>query len=304
MEEKPITQNNSEENLKTVKTYMSDMAETVRQNEISVIKVALAEQNKHEREDLYRKIEGTTSKKVFWVICGVIIILGALYGAYYLLSQKKVKDAPVKVAKEETIISYDNSSEIMIDQTNNLKKSINDLKQSAKSSTDGNIGYIKIYENDDGVRNIIDIETLFSKLNLTASASLVRSLSNSYMVGTYAKSFSDIPNDPNSKPKLFIILESDDYEYSYAGMFDWEKTMASDLIPVFTGEENSSINNDSKKWKDVIISNRDARVLVDETGKPILYYLFIDKNRLIITESIDTIKEVSNRLMIKNMKPM
>jgi hypothetical protein len=45
-------------------------------------------------------------------------------------------------------------------------------------------------------------------------------------------------------------------------------------------------------------------VAVDENGKPMIYYLFIDKNKLLVTESTDVIKEVTSRLMIKNMKPL
>jgi hypothetical protein len=55
---------------------------------------------------------------------------------------------------------------------------------------------------------------------------------------------------------------------------------------------------------DIIINNKDARVLLNEDGKPILYYMFVDKNNLIITDSIDAIKEIVSRLMLKNIKPL
>ncbi len=304
MEEKQPTQPNNE-NLKTVKTYMSDMAETVRQNEISVIKVALAEQNKHEREDLYRKVEGTTSKKFFWAIGGIVILAGAIYGSYYLLGQKKVKDAPAPIVREESIISYDGVKEISLGQTNSLIKSIVETEKNSQASSSGNIDYIKIYQDNNGVNELITIKTLFSNLRFNAPASLVRSLSDSYMMGIYAKSFSDAPNDPNSKPKLFMIFQSNDYEYSYAGMLEWEKTMASEMIPLFKPEAADTYTNQTGLvWKDIIISNKDARVVLDESGKPMIYYLFIDKNKLLITESTDVIKEVTSRLMIKNMKPL
>ncbi len=304
MEEQEKTQNNNE-NLKTVKTYMSDMAETVRQNEISVIKVALAEQNKHDREDLYRKVEGTTSKKFFWAIGGIIILAGAIFGSYYLLGQKKVKDAPAQIVREESIISYDGTKEIYLNQTNSLIKSVIETEKSSQASFGGNIDYVKIYQDNNGVSELVTIKTLFDNLRLTAPASLVRSLSDSYMMGIYAKSFSDTPNDPNSKPKLFIILQSNDYEYSYAGMLEWEKTMASDILPLFRPEiADTYVNQTGIQWKDIIISNKDARVAVDENGKPMIYYLFIDKNKLLVTESTDVIKEVTSRLMIKNMKPL
>ncbi len=305
MEEKESTQINNGNNLKTVKTYMSDMADTVRQNEISVIKVALAEQNKHEREDLYRKIEGTPKTKFFWALGGIIIIACAIYGTYYLINQKKIKDTPAPIIREESIISYDSSKKIVLKEGSDLSKIISDLKKDIITSSSGNIDYIKIYQQSGETEEIITTKTLFEKLKLSAPASLVRSLSDSYMIGMYTKSVSNIPDDPNNKSKLFIIFQSDDYEYSYAGMLDWEKTMVIDMLPIFnleTGESNITLSE--KKWNDIIVNNKDARVSLNENNKPILYYLFIDKNNLIITESTDVIKEIYSRLIIKNMKPL
>ena len=44
MDEKETQPNNQGVNLKTLRTYTSDMADAVRENEISVIKIAVAEQ--------------------------------------------------------------------------------------------------------------------------------------------------------------------------------------------------------------------------------------------------------------------
>lgn len=287
---------NNQENLKTIRTYMTDMADTVRANEISVIKVALAEQNKHEMEDLNRKIEGTPVKKVFWFIGGVILIAGAIYGIYFLNQQKIKTDTPAPVIKETSIISYDGTTPVSVSVSDVLLDKINSAKKDVVANNkSGAINFISLSSEINGVKDPILVKNLFSYLGFTAPSSLVRSLSDSYMVGTYN----------NGGQKLFMILQTQNYESTYAGMLEWEKTLASDMLNLFelnTNENKLQLNE--RKWKDIIISNKDARVLNNENDAPILYYLFADKNNLIIADSSDTLKEIISRLAIKNIKPL
>jgi hypothetical protein len=115
------------------------------------------------------------------------------------------------------------------------------------------------------------------------------------MIGTYTK----------SETSLFIILQSKDYEYTYAGMLSWEETMAGDMFDLFelkTEENKIEINN--REWKDVVMENKDSRILFNEEQKPILYYMFADRENVVITDSKDAIKEITTRLIMKNIKPL
>lgn len=286
-------QHNNGENLKTVRTYLSDMADTVRQNEISVIKVALAEQNKHEREDIYKKIEGTPAKKTFWFIGGLLLIAVAIFGVYYILKQKAIDNTVVEVVKEESIISYDANSFIDATNTNNLVEKVNSLKKDESVvDKENSIRLISITKDANGVKEKLGVPEIFSKMNFTAPSSLIRSLSPSYMIGMYNK-------------KLFLIFQTKDYEYTYAGMLEWEKTMARDMFYLFElNTKESVLELSTRQWKDIIINNKDSRVLSNESDVPILYYMFNDKNNLIIADSEDTIKEIIARLIIKNIKPL
>jgi len=287
-------------NLKTVRTYMSDMADTVRENEISVIKVALAEQNKHERDDVYRQMEGTPTKKIFWVIGGIILIAGAVYGTYYVLSQKAKEDVKVQVVKDESIISYDGTSPIDVTNTNDLTGKINTFKKDTSiTNKDNSIRLISLEKEVNGVKEKLEIKDIFSEMRFGAPSSLVRSLNPLYMLGTYTK------NGGDNDPRLFLIFQIKDYEYTYAGMLEWEATLASDMFDLFNfNTKENKLQISERTWKDIIINNKDARVLLNEDGKPILYYMFVDKNNLIITDSIDAIKEIVSRLMLKNIKPL
>ncbi|MEI7689275.1 MAG: hypothetical protein WCI91_03795 [Candidatus Nomurabacteria bacterium] len=294
-----IPKSNNKDNLKTVRTYLSDMADTVRENDISVIKVALAEQNKHEREDLFRKAEGTPVTRTIWIIGGIVLVLVSITGTYYVI-QKKVKDnVPVVVAKEETIITYDGTSSVEINNTDYLVDKLkNHIKQLSTSTTTNGINSIEINQKINNVSAKLKVVDLFSRLNLNAPASLVRSLSDLYMVGTYTK-------NATSDPKLFLIFRSNEYDYTYAGMLEWENFLSSDMFYLFNLKTNENkLQLETRKWKDIIINNRDARVLYNEENKPILYYMFADSNSLVITDNEEAIKEITTRLIIKNVKPL
>lgn len=293
MEENNQQQNNRN-NLKTVRTYLSDMADTVRENDISVIKVALAEQNRNERENVYREIEGSPMKKFWWFFGGVIILSVAVFGIYYFMNKKAQNNIPQTVAKEETLIAYDTNTSI--DNYKDLAQKITAIKNET-GSNNGSIKFISISSPNlvTKLPEKITTKELFSLLGFNAPLSFIRALEDSYMVGTYT----------DDKAHLFIILQVKDYSYAYAGMLDWEKTLLSDTLSLFELDTmESKLQLADSKWSDIIINNKDARVVMNENNKPMLYYLFNDKNNLIITDSESAIKEIEARLIIKNIKPL
>jgi len=284
---------NSGGNIKTVRTYLSDMADTVRANEISVIKVALAEQNKNERENIYRQIEGTPVKKFWWFLGGIILIGVATLGIYYLINKKTENNIPQTVAKEETLISYDAITSVS--DTTDLLGKITAIKNDSKTDNNGSIKFISLSKQTNGTIEKISTKDLFSLLKFSAPSSLIRSLSDSYMIGTYM----------NDKPHIFLIFQVKDYSYTYAGMLEWEKTLANDLVYLFgIDTTENKLQLAERKWQDLILLNKDARVLNNENDKPILYYLFNDKNTLIIADDEASIKEIISRLITKNIKPL
>jgi hypothetical protein len=96
-----------------------------------------------------------------------------------------------------------------------------------------------------------------------------------------------------------------DYNQAYASMLDWEKVLLSDMFLPFSinvsGDRNMLFE---KPWKDIIVGNKDARILYDKEGNDILYYIFIDKSKLVITDNRDAIKEIDLRLLAKTTKPL
>ncbi len=299
----PESHNELGQKIQNLHTYSSDMADAVRENEISVIKVALAEKAKREKEETFRiKSEGTGFQKFFLILGGIILLAGGIAGSYFLIKKNQEQIAAQHVAPPpiQTFISYD--TQTFIDAT--TAASVFDIAGLLKAplSVSGSSGSIRALfftkTIDTKTTEQLSLSDLLTALNLSAPGMLTRSL-NQYLIGTYQSS------DTTQKPHLFLMFQTQNYNQAYAAMLQWEPTMLGDLAPLF-GIDVSGDNSQllGKQFKDILINNNDARVLYDANGNALLYYIFVNKNDFIITDSIDTIKEITIRLQTKSTRTL
>jgi hypothetical protein len=284
--------------INVLRTYTSDMADAIRTNEVSVIKIALAEKEKREREEVYAEAEGTNTSKTFLVIGGIVLIAAAIFGSYFLIKQKNLKDAPKNLIKTiDTFIAYDAYQNI--DMTN--IKNTDDLSVAIKNSPLLSLGSVKALFPTLNVSEIITSQKLLSTIGANPPGALSRSLSDKYLLGKYSNKNAVADGTGYT---AFIIFETTDYNLAYASMLDWEKNILKDVFVLFNisiPETSSSLFY--KSWQDIVVNNKDARVLYGENGEAILYYAFVNKNNFVITSNIETLKEVISRLITKNAQP-
>jgi hypothetical protein len=287
----------------TVRTFSSDMANAVRTNGMSVMKVALAEQKKRENDEVIEKSKGTGLTRSLWIGGGVLLIAIGV-GVYYLVSQKTtpttIIDTPQAVAPLVALIPYDQKVDINIGNAVTSADIINLLTQEIDKPIQANgIRYITFNTGTDGITRPVTSRELVKQLGLTVPTNLVISLADSYMVGTY------LPQDSGARSHLFFMFKTKDYNTAYASLLTWENTMLDDVFTMFNiniADENKELLG--KPWKDLVINNKDARVLYNTQGNPVLYYLFLNKDYFIITDDTNTIQEVTTRLITKNIKPL
>lgn len=279
---------------KVLRTYTSDMADAIRQNEVSVIKIALAEKEKREQETIYKQAEGTKTSKIFFVIGGIILITAGVVGSYFLF-QKKETAAPVITNNFETFINYDSYSNLDVTNITNQ----NDLLKITTENNLSNDGQIKALFFSKKINELeekLNTKDFLSLIQSNAPGALVRSLSDKYLLGQYITL--------EKKSVKFLIFETNNYTQTYASMLEWEKTLLKDLFIIL---DLKNIPAESplfeKQWKDIVINNRDARVLYGDSGEGILYYVFINKNHFVITSDKEALKEVISRLILKNSEP-
>lgn len=297
MEENKVQPN--DKNIKVLRTYTSDMADVIREDEMSVIKIALAEKEKREQADIYKKAEGTNLSKTLLIIGGIIFIISAIVGSYFISENKKKDMTPPVPTNIDTFISYESSGKI--DTTNMRFPSELTDAIVKEQSTPNIIKTLFIVKNANGLEEILSTKNFLSFLEINTPDTLVRSLSDKYILGKYSKIE---PSTNKNNISTFLVFQTTNYAQSYASMLEWEKILLKDLSPLFGIDINSS--NESlleKQWDDIIINNKDARVLYEENGKLLLSYLFVDKNHFIITNSMDALKEVTTRIVTKNSQP-
>ncbi len=98
-----------------------------------------------------------------------------------------------------------------------------------------------------------------------------------------------------TNPSGFIILSVDSPSTALSGMLAWEKTIASDLLPVITGSDNATLTGFT--FQDRVLRNLDTRILLGENGDPLLLYSVLSgKKYIIITRDPSTFDELITRL--------
>lgn len=115
----------------------------------------------------------------------------------------------------------------------------------------------------------------FTFMGARAPDTVVRSLQDSFMLGLFGN------DDSTAAP--FIILKIYDYNTGRAGMLAWESSLAGDFDAIFATKISSNVPG-SEKFRDIVVSGHDARILGSVLGTTILY-TFFDPSTVIITNS-------------------
>jgi flagellar basal body-associated protein FliL len=280
---------------KVLRTYTTDMAEAIRQDEVSIIKIALAEKARKEREELEKKAEGSNLTKTVFLLGGLALLVIAGLVIYFLFFKKTETVPPPKENRIETFLSYDSSSKINVSEVESVN-SLTSLINDEEVKLSGMIKSFFFINKKEEKEEIISPSAFLSLSGMRTPDSLLRFLSNNYLFGEYSIESTDKQNIP------FLILETSNYNQSYASMLEWEKTMLQDFFFLFEIKlPEGKLPVSYRKWSDLVVKNKDTRVLYDEYGKSLLYYTFINKNSFVITTDLEALREIIDRILTKNL---
>ncbi len=118
--------------------------------------------------------------------------------------------------------------------------------------------------------------------------------------GSFTRSIKQITFGSSGKGEPFIVIKATSFDIGFAGMLNWEKMMSADLAPLFGTPVTETFDPQARTasgsheafFKDVIASNKNARVLLDENGKDRIVYTFTDQNTILLTTTRDTLAEL------------
>jgi hypothetical protein len=278
-----------EVDMKPLKTYQTDVADAIKKDNVSVIKMALAEKKRQEAQGLTPEAQSSDKKRsALFISLSVVLILAGLSLIGYFYFSRSHSPAFV-VNTSQNLIHAEKNTELKLERADPqlLVADVNKLKAAKRSPS--TIENLVITEKDVGpnavelgARHIISGGRLISLLNTEIPGGLFRSLLNPYMLGIYQN---------GENPEIFVILKTDSYDSAFAGMLEWEKDLGRDITPFF------SLPPTSGTFTDRLIDNRDTRILLDNQGNLVFLYSFLDPNTIVFAQSEASFKEIIDRYL-------
>lgn len=271
--------------IKPLRTFKSDAEEAVKYQNVSTIDIAIAEQKRREARSKVQVEEKKPSSPGIFVVIAILVIalIGGGWYYWFTSSQDTVEKTPIPTTVK-TIVPSTKGSTVYLEPKSDPLILIS-AKLAASNAGLGNI-YTIIPTNTSTSTTFAPISQVFR--NTKMPDRLKRSLSDTYMVGTYIY-------DANSP---FIIVKNTFFQNAFSGMLDWEKNMRTDLLPLIrvthAQEENTAT---STTFTDTVVANIDTRVLKNEAGDSILMYAFADKDTIVISTNTSALKYVLEKLL-------
>ncbi len=286
----------SESRIPAVHTYRSDMEEVVHSEGASLASIMLAEKKRQEEE--IETTEGTGVKNsVVYIVLSIILVIGAVVTVYVLKNMTNTAStAQIVQDKLSTYISYDKVTHINADGLLG-KETIGNVIQKARSQA-GKQGEVEALSLEkDATALALTTNEFWSANGSTLPSDVMSALSSNMMLGLYTTSSLD--------RHVFFIFGVQNYDKALSGTLAWEKTILDDVYAIFNIQINGNYSPIMQaSFEDVVINNKNARIVRDVNGNPALYILFINKDLLIVTDNEDAIQEITNRSLVKNAKPL
>ncbi len=269
-----------------LRTYSSDVAKALKQNQGSVIKIAMAEEKKR-RESLQGFNEQKESKKwLVWIF--VFLLLGAitLLSVWYINRPKEVvietktglQNSEIFVEREKIFLLEGGRSTIIqnIDQAKKEMQSQNNQMMNI---------YMLLGANTSNKKATFD--DLMSYLGNDTPKAFSVSTVKDFMLGIENREGVVSP---------FFILKADSFEELFPGMINWENEIVLDTYEIFGIEEYLINDLSERSWQDKLVNNKDMRYLYDETGSVVLVYGYAEPETIVLAESQETFDRVLGRL--------
>jgi hypothetical protein len=282
-----------------IRTFKGDVEETIQNNHLSSINIALAENKKMmERIQSAEKEQKVEKKNLTMIIITSVLVIGGILAItipiFLINRQTNNQKSTTEIAPSEDIITADSEEKINLADID-LSRVAKTLSERVDQSSVrlGSIKDIYLTEGQGADEKVIGANKFLTLIKSHIPASILRTLGSSYMFGTH---------NFNGNQR-FLIITFGSYDNAYSGMLSWEVDLWNDFKDIFALDDGS-INNAStsnfgitvKTFQDAVYGNKDSRVVKDSKGKVLFLYSIINKNTAVITTSSDTLKEIISRV--------
>ncbi|MCR4279366.1 MAG: hypothetical protein NUV78_01365 [Candidatus Zambryskibacteria bacterium] len=302
--------------LKQIRTFQGDVADALSGQKESVFSI-------HQKEEIKKRESGiptveeaneknAASKKrkdfIFLLIGSIFFVsVGVAASWYGYVEFMKRSAPPVLAVPENRFISV--SKEVDMNLTNASRETFaSAFAEALVGLNPGELVHVVGKVGMGETSSIITAAQFFSLIESRAPGSLVRSFDDLFMIGAIRA------QSESGEASPFIIIRLNSFENAFAGMLSWEKDMPQDLLPLFSNSELVKAIDETSVFKDAIVKNKDVRILevsapVTDTAatstasstemriETVLAYSFFDNNMLIITNKIEALQTLIDRLI-------
>ena len=304
LEEQTPTQTYPPE-LKRIKTFQSDVEELIQKQQISKAAIALAESERRvKKEEVSAQPSAPApahSAKILtlsgglppaapkWntstllaVVVLVLAVLGMGTGVYFFLKQ----NAPLQISPPS--VNVKSGTAITLNTKESREKIVEKIRShvQALSVPQNEVRVIPIVL--DG--KTITTTELLEEIEASVPAALLRALGTEPVLGVHGFR--------GGQPFLLFSVHS--YDHAFDGILSWEPNLLREVGPLFgisvrnilgrVASTTSDILENTLTIKDVIIRNKDARVVLGPGEEKIFLYSFLDKETLVLTTNTDTLQ--------------
>ena len=271
---------------KAIRTFKSDMAESVQQKKTTVSQIVAAEEMKKRQEESIVAIRKESSSKairnIFLIILSLVILAAGASGGYYfyLQSPLAITTNPSHVENSTTFPSLIDDipqKVVTFSKISGLGSELASELGVAGRSLEELIPII----GTSSVKTKASIQTILTYIAPHAPQTFSRSITGNYMIGVYR-------GESNA---VFVILKNNYFQNALSGMFVWEKSMPEDIENFLSGSTNidTSLFKKDERFVDGLVNNHDVRILNDTDGNPRIVYAFADNETLIITTKTEAL---------------
>lgn len=288
---------------KIIRTYYSDMAETIQRQKLSLAGIAAKEEEKKEPQKaapqkvMPQKVtpqKAPPTKKrskpkrapLPWKRIGLTVLSGVLIGGgiilVFSLYQNYRSRPPVEAPSPAgSLILANERREIDVSgmSRSQLLEALAEVQKTATGAPGDVINIVPVAGLN---QEPLSAQSFLALLQTNIDPALDRSIEDQFMLGVHIV----------DTPEMFLILKTSFFENAFAGMLRWEERVADDLPFLATGSPTAQ----TEMFTDVVIANKDARV------SNRLLYSFADPQTLVITGNNSTLRAVLERLVVSRFE--
>lgn len=272
----------------SLRTFSDDLSSALRKTQGSIISIAIQEEERRNQEEPKKEKRDSS---ILVISIGLITL--AIIVLFFVLTDKKIpfiSQPEIENSSENFLfpISTDGVKKVSLDGKTN-ESIVLEIQNYINNTEDGITGIVftKTFGQTNKVLSTSEFASFFE---IKMPGELIRNINQSFLYGTIKKE--------NASP--IFVFTAGSFEEALSGMLMWENTLILDLFS-FLNIDKKDLGDQNFSFEDLVIENKDARVLNLQNNKKVFYLIYPDGTIFIGTDE-KAVSEVTEKISIERLK--